>query len=43
MSVRIEEEPALVDYYEAMKRAATGTGYPITLDRIDDPGDFEIS
>jgi hypothetical protein len=43
MSFREEEEPALVDYYEAMKRAAKATDYPIELDRIDEPGDFEIS
>lgn len=43
MSFRTEEEPALVDYYEAMKRAANGAGYPISIDRIDYPGDFEIS
>jgi len=35
MSFRDEEEPALVDYFEAMKRAAASTGLPIELVRID--------
>jgi len=44
MSFRDEEEPALVDYFQAMKRAATRTGLPITLSRIDlMDGDYEIS
>lgn len=44
MSFRDEEEPALVDYFEAMKRAAVATGLPIELVRIDlVEGDYEIS
>jgi hypothetical protein len=44
MSFRNEEEPALVDYYNAMLRAADRTKLPIKLTRIDlNEGDFEIS
>lgn len=44
MSFRDEEEPALVDYFEAMKRAALATNLPIQLNRIDLlEGDYEIS
>ena len=44
MSFREEEEPALVDYFEAMKRAAVATELPIELIRIDlVEGDYEIS
>ena len=44
MSFREEEEPSLVDYWEAMKRAAQKTGLPLDLRRIDlKEGDFEIS
>lgn len=44
MSFKEEEEPALVDYYNAMERAATETRLPITLHRIDrQEGDYEIS
>lgn len=44
MSFRDEEEPALVDYFAAMKRAANRTGLPIDLVRIDlVEGDYEIS
>jgi hypothetical protein len=44
MSFREEQEPALVDYFAAMKRAVKTTGLPITLVRIDlVEGDYEIS
>ncbi len=44
MSFRFEEEPALVDYYEAMRRAASTTDLPLTLHRMDLlEGDYEIS
>jgi Putative DNA-binding domain len=44
MSFRIEEEPALIDYFNAMKRAAERTELPVQLIRIDlTDGDFEIS
>lgn len=44
MSFRQEEEPALVDYFEAMKRALAEARINATLDRIDlVEGDFEIS
>ncbi len=44
MSFREEEEPALADYYAAMKRAAKATELNITLRRMDlVEGDFEIS
>ena len=44
MSFREEEEPALVDYFEAMKRAVVATKLPIVLIRIDlVDGDYEIS
>lgn len=44
MSFRDEQEPSLVDYYAAMKRAADATGLPLDLVRIDRvDGDFEIS
>jgi len=44
MSFRTEEEPALVDYYQAMERAKKATGLPIDLVRIDlVEGDYEIS
>lgn len=44
MSFRNEEEPALIDYYNAMLRAAIKTELPIKLTRIDlQEGDFEIS
>ena len=44
MSFRDEEEAALIDYFEAMKRAAVSSGFPIDLNRIDlVDGDFEIS
>ena len=43
MSFREEEEPALVDYYEAMQRAAKAVGVPYEMSRIDkEPGDYEI-
>ena len=44
MSFREEEEPALVDYFTAMERAAKSTKLPINLFRIDhSDGDYEIS
>jgi hypothetical protein len=44
MSFRDEEESALVDYFEAMKRAAIATKLPIEIVRIDlVEGDYEIS
>lgn len=44
MSFRFEEEPALVDYYEAMKRAVKASGFPISIVRMDiEEGDFEVS
>jgi hypothetical protein len=44
MSFRFEEEPALVDYFEAIKRAADASGVPITIERMDlIEGDYEIS
>jgi hypothetical protein len=44
MSFRDEEEPSLIDYYNAMLRAAIRTNLPIKLTRIDlAEGDFEIS
>jgi hypothetical protein len=44
MSFREAEEPALVDYWNAMQRAVTSTGLPIDLRRIDlVEGDYEIS
>ena len=44
MSFREEQEPALVDYFGAMRRAVTRTGLPIELRRVDlMEGDYEIS
>ncbi len=44
MSFRIDEDPALVDYFEAMRRAAKKTQLPFALRRMDYvEGDFEIS
>jgi hypothetical protein len=44
MSFRGEQEPALVDYFGAMKRAVERTTLPIELKRVDlMEGDFEIS
>lgn len=44
MSFRNEEEPALVDYYEAMQRAVNSTDFSIEIVRIDLlEGDYEIS
>jgi hypothetical protein len=44
MSFREEEEPSLVDYFQAMKRAADQSNLPLSLVRIDRvEGDFEIS
>jgi len=44
MSFRNEEEPSLVDYYQAMRRAVESTRLPIDLVRIDlVEGDYEIS
>jgi hypothetical protein len=44
MSFRDEEEPALVDYFKAMERAAEQTNLPIDIVRVDlVEGDYEIS
>lgn len=44
MSFREAEEPALVDYYHALKRAAERTKLPIEVVRMDElDGDYEIS
>jgi hypothetical protein len=44
MSFRDQEDAALVDYFEAMKRATKTIGLPIELVRIDlVEGDYEIS
>lgn len=44
MSFREEEEPSLVDYFRAMERAASSTGLPINVTRMDlEEGDYEIS
>ena len=44
MSFRIEEEPVLVDYFEAMKRAAEKSNLSLEILRLDYvEGDFEIS
>jgi len=44
MSFREEEEPALADYFAAMKRAVEETRLPLRLTRIDlEEGDYEIS
>lgn len=43
MSFRFEEEPTLVDHYEAIRRAVAATGLPLTIRRIDlIEGDYEI-
>ena len=44
MSLRDEEEPALIDYFTAMKRAIASVGLPIRIKRLDlVEGDYEIS
>jgi hypothetical protein len=44
MSFREEDEPHLVDYFDAINRAVEATGLPIRVTRIDlEPGDKEIS
>jgi predicted HTH transcriptional regulator len=44
MSFRTEEEPSLVDYFEAMRRAVNKAGLPFNIRRIDlVEGDYEIS
>jgi hypothetical protein len=44
MSFRNEQEPALIDYFAAIKRAADASGLPLDLKRIDlVDGDYEIS
>jgi hypothetical protein len=43
MSLRVEEDPALIDYYHAMGRAVEASGVPVKLRRIDErSGDYEI-
>lgn len=44
MSFRDEEEPALIDYFKAMKRAINSINLPIKIKRVDlVEGDYEIS
>ncbi|MFF4146191.1 helix-turn-helix domain-containing protein [Streptomyces sp. NPDC001698] len=44
MSFQVEREPALVDYYEAMKRAIQRTGLRCHVNRVDEvEGDYEIT
>lgn len=44
MAFRFEEEPALVDYFEAIKRAVARSGAPIVVNRVDlDEGDYEVT
>jgi hypothetical protein len=44
MSFKEEEEPALVDYFKAMERAALATHLPLDVRRMDlEEGDYEIS
>lgn len=44
MSFREEVEPALVDYFHAIERAAEQSALPVVVTRIDlEEGDFEIS
>ena len=44
MSFRTEEDPALEDYFEAMKRASVAVGSQLKISRMDlAEGDFEIS
>jgi Putative DNA-binding domain len=44
MSFREEEEPALVDYFHAIKRAASRTRLGLRVHRMDEvEGDYEIS
>jgi nucleoside 2-deoxyribosyltransferase len=43
MSFHHEEEPALVDYFEAIKRAGSRTGLPFSVLRVDNVlGDYDI-
>lgn len=43
MSFRSDEEPALVDYWHAMQRAAARAGGNLELRRVDEiDGDYEI-
>jgi hypothetical protein len=44
MSFQEEREPALVDYYEAMKRAIGRSGARFRIDRVDEiHGDYEVT
>lgn len=44
MSFQVEKEPALVDYYEAIKRAAGRISVPHHIRRVDEiDGDYEIT
>jgi hypothetical protein len=44
ISFRNEQDPALIDYYNAMLRSVARTKLPINLNRIDcKEGDYEIS
>lgn len=44
MCFRFEEEPVLVDYFEAIRRATEASGLPVELIRMDqEEGDYEIT
>lgn len=44
MSFQVEREPALVDYYHAMKRAIERSGIKYHIDRVDEVhGDYEVT
>lgn len=44
MSFQVDREPALVDYYHAMKRAIERSGIKYQIDRIDEAhGDYEVT
>lgn len=44
MSFQVDREPALVDYYHAMKRAMERSGIKYQIDRVDEVhGDYEVT
>lgn len=44
MSFQVDREPALVDYYHAMKRAIRRSGIKCRIDRVDEVhGDYEVT
>ncbi|MCI3152943.1 ATP-binding protein [Streptomyces sp. GB4-14] len=44
MSFQVDREPALVDYYHAMRRAIGRSGIKCRVDRVDEvPGDYEVT